>query len=105
MAIKITDKIVSVTRRRFLNGTAGAISGAVLLPHVEVQAEISELEQMAHALHEAVGRYSDQNAPTHVKAYSPLTGHSLMFAMDCLRDCSVDEIQDLLMPLYQGGVS
>ena len=107
MAIKITDRIVSVTRRGFLSSAAGAIaaSGAALLPNGEVQAEISEMEQMAHALHRAVGRYSDTNAPTQVRAYSPLTGHSLMFAMDCLRDCSVDEIQDLLKPLYQGGAS
>lgn len=104
MAIKITDRIVSVTRRGFLSGTAGVISGAALLPNGEVAA-MSELEQMAQALHQAVGRYSDTNAPTQVRAYSPLTGRSLMFAMDCLRDCSVDEIQDLLLPLYQGGAS
>ena len=106
MAIKITDRSVSVTRRGFLSGTAGAISGAVLLPNGEVQAEISELEQMAHALHEAVGRYSDQNTPFFaVQLCSGQMDHSLKFAMENLRDCSVDEIQALLRPLYQGGAN
>ena len=51
MAIKITDRIVSVTRRGFLSRTAGAIaaSGAAILPLGEVQAKMPELEQMAQA--------------------------------------------------------
>lgn len=103
MAIKITDRIVSVTRRGFLSRTAGAIaaSGAAILPLGKVQARMPELEQMAQALHDAVGRYSDEGGHVQVCA----DGCSLNLELDNLRSCSVDQIQDLLRPLYQGGAS
>ncbi len=103
MAIKSTDKIVSVTRRRFLSRTAGAISGAVLLPRGAVQEKMPELEQMAQALHEAVGQYSNEGGPSYVEVCSE--DRSITLEMEILRPCSVHEIQDLLMPLYQGGAS
>ncbi len=101
MAIKITNRIVSVTRRGFLSRTAGAIaaSGAAFLPRTP------ELEQMAQSLHDAVGQYSDEDGPTHVEVCSPLDGRSIMFEMEILQPCSVHEIQDLLMPLFEGGQS
>ena len=106
MAIKITNRIVSVTRRWFLSGTAGAISGAVLLPNGEAQAEMSELEQMAHALHQVVGQYSDQSAPFFaVQPSARQMDHSLNFAMENLRYCSVDEIQRMLKSFFEGGAS
>ena len=99
MAIKITDRIVSVTRRGFLSRTAGAIaaSGAAFLPRTP------ELEQMAQSLHDAVGRYSDEGGPTHVEVCSE--DRSITLEMEILRPCSVHEIQQLLSPLYQGGAS
>ncbi len=105
MAIKITNRIVRVTRRGFLSRTAGAIaaSGAAILPLGEVQAKMPELEQIAQSLHDAVGRNSDEGGPTHVEVCSE--DRSITLEMEILRPCSVHEIQDLLMPLYQGGAS
>ena len=97
------DKIADIrTRRNFLTAAAGAIviSGENLLPRKEVQAKMPELEQMAQALHNAVGQYSDEDGPTHVEVCSPLDERSVMFEMEILRPCSVHEIQDLLMPLF-----
>ena len=107
MAIKITDRIVSVTRRGFLSRTAGVIaaSGAALLPNGDVQAEMSELEQMAHALHEAVGRHSDQNIPFFSESSNTYPDSSIKWAMENLRYHSVDEIQTLLKPLFEGAAS
>ncbi len=82
-----------VTRRSFLSGTAGAISGAVLLPRMP------ELEQMAQALYDAVGQYSDEGGHVQVCA----DGCSLNLDVDNLRSCSVHEIQDLLSPLFGGA--
>ena len=96
------------TRRGFLSGTAGAIaaSGAALLPSGEVQARMPELEQMAQALHKAVGRYADKYAPmSDIPAGPYIRRNPLDFAMENLRDCSVDQIQDLLKPLFEGGAS
>ncbi len=102
----MATQLENVNRRVFLSGTAGAISGAALLPNGEVQAELSELEQMARALHKTVGRYSDQNAPSiPVQAYSPRTRTPFMFALENLRACSVDEIQHLLKPLFAGSAA
>ena len=98
----------AVNRRNFLGGTAGAISGAVLLPADNASTGLNQspsLEQAAHALHETVGRYSDQHAPCLAVQASPVTDHGLMYAMETLRSCSVDEIQHLLKPLFEGGAS
>ncbi len=102
--MKITD---IRTRRNFLTAAAGAIaiSGETLLPRGELQAKTPELEQMAQALYDAVCRYSDEGGPTHVEVCSPVEDRSITFEMEILRPCSVHEIQDLLMPLYQGGTS
>ena len=92
------------TRRSFLSGTAGAIAtgAAVAMPQEEGLNKSISLEKMAHALHEAVGRYADRNAPT--VGPSLRSGESgFMFSMECLRGCSVDEIQHLLKPLYGGA--
>ncbi len=97
----MATQLENVSRRNFLSGTAGAISGAVLLP----QAKMPKIEQMAQALHNAVGRYSDEGGPTHVEVCSPLEARSITFEMEILRPCSVHEIQDLLTPLYQGSTS
>ncbi len=101
--MKVTDLTGNVTRRNFLSGTAGASSGAAHLPHGNVQAEMSELEQMAHALHETVGRYSDRNAPVFSEPHLSPRNPSLDFAMENLRYWSVDEIQHLLKPLFEGS--
>ena len=93
--LTMANQLENLTRRNFLSGTAGAISGAVLLPGMP------ELEQMAQALHDAVGRYSDEGGHVQVCA----DGCSLNLDVDNLRSCSVDEIQQLLSPLYQGGAS
>ena len=100
--MKITD---IRTRRNFLTAAAGAIaiSGETLLPRGELQAKTPELEQMAQALYDAVGRYPNEGGPSHVEAC--LEDRSITLEMEILRPCSVHEIQDLLMPLYQGDAS
>ncbi len=104
--MKLADCLGNVTRRGFLSGTAGDIAtgAAVPMPQEAVEGlnKSMSLEQMAHALHEATGRYADRNAPT--VGPSLRSGESgFMFSMECLRDCSVDEIQHLLKPLYVGA--
>ena len=99
-----------VTRRGFLSGTAGAIatSGAAILPADDAIKGLNQslsLEQAAHALHETVGRYSDRNAPFFTEARLPPKNPSLDFVMENLRYWSVDEIQHLLKPLFDGGAS
>jgi len=66
--IIMANQLENVTRRNFLSGTAGAIaaSGATLLSG-EIQAKMPELEQIAQALHEVAGQYSDIG---HVFRYS-----------------------------------
>ncbi len=100
---QIANQLKNLSRRNFLSGTAGAIatSGAALLP----QGEMPKIEQMAHALHNAVGQYSDEGGPSHVEVCSPLDGRCIMFEMEILRPCSVHDIQDLLIPLFEGGQS
>ncbi len=101
---QIANQLKNLSRRNFLSGTAGAIatSGAVLLSNGEAQADTLEMEQMAHALHEAVGRYSDRNAPFFSEPHLPPSDPSLNFVMENLRYWSVDEIHHLLKPLFEG---
>ena len=102
-----TNRTGIVTRRIFLSGTAGAIAtgAAASMPQEPVEGlnKFLSLEQMAHALHEAVGRYSDRNAPFFTDARLPLKNPSLDFAMENLRYWSVDEIQCLLQRLCGGA--
>ncbi len=110
MSKKITGQIVRVSRRRFLGGTAAAIAttGAMLLPQQTIASDSPvSLEQMAYALHEAVGRHSDRNDEFFFKTYAD-DGHgrrsaSFGYAMENLRHSSVDEIQCLLKPLFGGA--
>ena len=97
----MANQLKIVSRRNFLSRTAGAISGAVLLP----RGNTPELEQMAQALHKAVGRYADEGGPSYVEVCSPLEDRSITLEMEILRPCSVHEIQDLLMPLFKGAGS
>lgn len=93
-----------LSRRNFLRSTAGAVSGAALLPTDAAATGLNEplsLEQAAHALHETVGRHSAQNAPFFpADRYLPGEGFPLKYAMERLRFCPVDEIQTLLKPLF-----
>ena len=103
--MKVTNLTGNVTRRRFLSGTAGVIATGVAVPMsqeaVEGLNESISLEQMASALHEAVGRYSDRNAPFFNQSRLPPKNPSLDFAMENLRHWSVDEIQYLLKSLFE----
>ncbi|MCH7752632.1 MAG: hypothetical protein IH898_10820 [Planctomycetes bacterium] len=105
---KITGHIVGVSRRRFLSGTAGAIAttGATLLPEQTIASDQPlSLEQMAHALHEIVGRYSDLHDAPNIEMPGPRL-RSAMFVngtMEMLRYSSVEEIQRLLKPLLGGA--
>ncbi len=97
---EITDRIVSVTRRGFL-GKAGnvlAASAATVVPLQLAKAESSNKAEMAKALHDAIGQFTDENLPSHVQVCAD--GRSLQLEIEPLRDCSVDEIQDLLQPLF-----
>ena len=100
--MKLADQLGNVTRRGFLSGTAGVIatSGAALPLSGEAD-HASSLEEMANALHDAVGRYCDQNTSFNLEACSLDRWHPLMYSMERLRDRSVDEIQHLLRPLYE----
>ena len=101
---EITDRIVSVTRRGFLGKAGGvlAASAATALPLQLVQAKPSDRVEMAGALHDAVAQLSDEDVPTHVRVFAD--GRSLSLEVEGLRGSSVDQIQDLLRPLF-GGVS
>ncbi len=98
----------ATTRRGFLSGTVGVIaSSATTATTLQLPAEHTlegldkshSLRKTASALHDVIGRYSDQNASFHFPASSGKS--AIMFAMECLRTCSVDEIQHVLRPLYQ----
>ncbi len=105
--MKLTGYLGSVTRRGFLSGTAGVLAtGAAVSMSQEAVEGLNKsisLEQMAHALHEAVGRYSDRHAPIFSQPHLPSANPSLDFAMENMRYWSVDEIQHLLKPLYGGA--
>ena len=105
--MKLADCLGNVTRRNFLSGTAGVIAtgAAVAMPQEAVEGlnKSVSLEQMAHTIHEAVGRYSDRNAPFFNEPHLPPRDPSLKFAMENMRYWSVDEIQHLLKPLYGGA--
>ena len=92
------------TRRSFLSGAAGAIATGAALQLAPDKS--SSLKEMASALHDVIGQFTDENLPSHVQVCAD--GRSLNLEVEPLRDCSVDEIQEQLMPLYenlQGGAS
>lgn len=105
---KVTDRIVGVTRRGFLGktGTVLAVSAATVLPQQTIASnEPMSLEQMAHALHEIVGRYSDLHVAPNIQMPGPRL-RSAMFVngtMEMLRGRSVNEIQCILKPLIGGA--
>ena len=89
-----------VTRRGFLGKAAGvlAASAAVVVPiHLA-----SKRGEIAKALHEAVSQFDDDYGPSHVQVCND--GQSLNLATEVLHDSSVEEIEELLLPLF-GGVS
>ncbi len=92
------------TRRSFLSGTAAAIATGAALQLAPDKS--SSLEEMASALHDVIGQFTDENLPSHVQVCAD--GRSLELEIEPLRDCSVDEILEQLRPLYenlQGGAS
>ena len=100
---EITDRIVSVTRRGFL-GKAGnvlAASAATVVPLQLAKAESSNKAEMAKALHDAIGQFTDENLPSHVQVCAD--GRSLKLEIQPLQGCSVDEILEQLRPLYESG--
>ncbi len=88
-----------VNRRGFL-AKAVAASAAVVVPIA--LARPSERAEMAKALHEAVSQLDDEYGPSHVQVCND--GQSLNLAMEVLHDSSVEEIEELLLPLF-GGVA
>ncbi len=91
------------TRRGFL-GRAGnvlAASAATVVPLQLAKAESSNKAEMASALHDAIGQFTDENLPSHVQVCEG--GRSLELEIEPLRDCSVDEIQEQLRTLYEGA--
>ncbi len=92
------------TRRSFLSGTAAAIATGAAFQLAPDKS--SSLKEMASALHDAIGQFTDENLPSHVQVCAD--GRSLELEIEPLRDCSVDEILEKLRPLYenlQGGAS
>jgi len=92
------------TRRSFLSGAAGVIAtGAALQLWPD---KSSSLREMASALHDVIGQFTDDNLPSHVQVCAD--GRSLELEIEPLRGSSVDEILEELRPLYenlQGGAS
>ena len=105
---KVTDRIVGVTRRGFLGkaGTVLAVGAATVVPQQTMAAEEPlSLEQMACALHEIVGRYSELHVAPNIQMPGPRL-RSAMFVngtMEMLRGRSVNEIQCILKPLIGGA--
>ena len=100
MAKEITNRVVS--RRGFLGKVAGvlATSAAVVVPvHL---AQASKRAEIARALHTAVSQFDDEYGPSHVQVSND--GQSLNLAMEVLHDSTVEEIEELLLPLF-GGVA
>ena len=88
-------------RRGFLTAVAGAIATGAALQLAPDKS--SSLEEMASALHDVIGQFTDENLPSHVQVYAD--GRSLKLEIEPLLDCSVDEIENLLRPLLEGGAS
>ncbi len=88
-------------RRGFLTGAAGAIATGAALQLVPDKS--SSLKEMASALHDVIGQFTDENLPSHVQVCAD--GRSLELEIEQLRDCSVDEILEQLRPLFEGGAS
>ncbi len=87
------------TRRSFLSAAAGAIATGAAL-HLEPD-KSSSLEEMANALHDVIGQFTDENLPSHVQVCAD--GRSLKLEIEPLQDCSVDEILEQLRPLFESG--
>ena len=89
--MKVADLTGNVTRRGFLSGTAGVIAtgAAIPIPQEAVDGlnKSISLEQTASALHDAIGRYSDQNASYHFGPCPLDDKHPLIYSMERLRDC------------------
>ncbi len=85
------------TRRGFLSGAVGAIATGAALELAPDKS--SSIDEMASALHDAIGQFTDENLPSHVQVCAD--GRSLKLEIEPLRDCSVDEIRKQLMALYE----
>ena len=85
------------TRRSFLSGAAGVIATGAALRLAPDKS--SSLTEMASALHDAIGQFTDANLPSHVQVCAD--GRSMKLEVELLRDCSVDEIRKQLMALYE----
>jgi len=89
------------TRRSFLTGAAGAIATGATLQLAPDKS--SSIEEMAGALHDVIGRFTDENLPSHVQVCAD--GRSLNLEIEPLQGCSLDEILEQLRPLFEGGAS
>ncbi len=88
------------TRRSFLSGAAGVIATGAALRLAPDKS--SSLTKMASDLHDAIAQFTDDNLPSHVQVCAD--GRSLNLEMEGLRGRSVEEIENLLLPLF-GGVT
>ncbi len=89
-----------IDRRGFLGKAVGvlAASTAAVVPIQLAQAKQLNEDDMARALYEAVSQFNDENCPSHVQVCND--GRSLNLAMEVLRESSVEEIEQLLSPLF-----
>ncbi len=85
------------TRRSFLSGTAAAIATGAAFQLAPDKS--SSLKEMASALHDAIGQFTDEHLPSHVQVCAD--GRSMKLEIEPLRDCSVDEILEQLGPLFE----
>ena len=92
------DSSKVVSRRGFLTKAGGALAASV----VPIQlAQASKRADIAIALHAAVNKFDDEYGPSHVQVSND--GQSLNLAMEVLHDSSVEEIEELLLPLFGGA--
>ncbi len=86
-------------RRGFLTGATAAIAtGAAFQLEPD---KSSSLKEMASALHDVIGQFTDENLPSHVQVCAD--GRSMQLEIEPLWDCSVDEILEQLRPLFEGA--
>jgi len=87
------------TRRSFLSGAAGVIATGAAFQLAPDKS--SSLKEMASALHDVIGQFTDENQPSHVQVCAD--GRSLNLEMEGLRGRSVEEILEQLKPMFEGA--
>ena len=103
---KITDTTVPPSPRPLPPRPAGALAATTLLPQQSVGSDSPiSLDEAAHALHEIVARHSAQNTRFDFgdRRGVHYSRSAIDYAMETMRDCSEDELRQLLQPEFGGA--